>query len=116
MAASTWFHGIAVAAGEPGDHARGQLPLGDAVDGGVQVGGRDEAGDVDRHGCYPFPDRLAGVDHELLPSTGLSRRSVERVMVPMGCVWAMSQISTWRYAFTSGWSSLVGPTAHLSHQ
>jgi hypothetical protein len=42
--------GVAVTAGEPRDHARRQLPLGDAVDSGVQIGGRDETGDVDGHG------------------------------------------------------------------
>ena len=42
--------GVAVAPGEPGDHAGGQLPLGDAVEGGVEIGGRDQARDVDGHG------------------------------------------------------------------
>ena len=42
-----------VAAREPRDHPRGQLPLGDAVHGGVEVGGGDEAGDVDGHGLRP---------------------------------------------------------------
>jgi hypothetical protein len=31
-------------------------------------------------------------------------------------VFMMSQTSTWWYAFTSGWSSFLTPTAHLSHQ
>ena len=48
---------VGVAAGEPRDHPGGQLPLGDAVEGGVEVGGRDEARDVDGHG-YAFPPGL----------------------------------------------------------
>jgi hypothetical protein len=37
---------VGVAAGEPGDHARRQLPLGDGVDGRLDVGRVDDAGDV----------------------------------------------------------------------
>jgi hypothetical protein len=48
---------VGVAAGEPGDHPGRQLPLGDAVEGGVEVGGRDEPRDVDGHD-YLFPPGL----------------------------------------------------------
>ena len=46
---------VAVAAGEPRDHPGGQLPLGDAVERGVKIGGRDQARDVDGHGYRPRP-------------------------------------------------------------
>ena len=52
----------------------------------------------------------------LLPITGVSTRSASRVSVCHGLVPAMSHTSAWWYARTSGLSSLVGPTAHLSHQ
>ena len=47
MAASTWFHGSAWPPGNHGIMPDGQLPLGDGVDRGLQVGGGDDAGDVD---------------------------------------------------------------------
>jgi hypothetical protein len=39
---------IGVAAGEPGDHAVGQLPVGDGIDGGRHLGATEDAGKV-RH-------------------------------------------------------------------
>src|SRR5690606_1620081 len=106
---------VAVAAGEPRDHPRWQLPLCAAANRGLGAGGRDQAGDVGRD-VSAWRSGLRAYTARLCPRRGLSSRSVHRVMVPMGWVWAMSHTGTFRYACTSGLSSLVGPTAHLSHQ
>ena len=42
--------GVGVAAGEPRHHARGQLPLGDGIDGLPELRGRDHAADVAEEG------------------------------------------------------------------
>jgi hypothetical protein len=46
--------GIGVAAREPRDHARRELPLGDGIDCPLHLGRGDDAGDVDqRHAAAP---------------------------------------------------------------
>jgi hypothetical protein len=51
--------GIGVAAREPGDHARRELPLGDGVDRPLQFRRGDDAGDIgQRHAAAPAPPGL----------------------------------------------------------
>src|SRR5581483_106140 len=107
---------VAVPAGEPRDHAVGQLDAGDGVDRVACLGGTENsassAASRAAHAAWTSAGRSRYMTM-LLPMSGSRTMSASRVGSGLD---VMSHTSSWWYAFTSGWSALFTPTAHLSHQ
>src|SRR5690606_23643179 len=89
---------VCVAAREPGDHPRGELPLGDGVDGLLQLAGGGDAGHVgEGHGAGASSAVVSGLrayTTRLLPIRGVRTRSAARVSVDHGRAPPMSQQRT----------------------